>query len=131
MDYLKKIVVDIELHSVSGIRECFESGLSPNTVFRGEPLLHELISEYTRSARFRDCAKTFVHFGLKHDDLALVAVLCDDAQKLRDLLGHKPEIIENRYILRCAYTPLHQATLMHLCAEFNHVDCATVLVEFG
>jgi hypothetical protein len=131
MDYLEKIVVDIELHSVSGIRECFENGLSPNAVFRGEPLLHELISEYTRSPRFKDCVKTFVDFGLKHDDLALLAVLYDDAQELRDLLRSRPGIIQNRYTFRCAYTPLHQATLMHLCAEFNHVACATVLVEFG
>ncbi|HUH32326.1 MAG TPA: ankyrin repeat domain-containing protein, partial [Daejeonella sp.] len=35
------------------------------------------------------------------------------------------------YNLRCAYTPLYQATLLHICAEFNHVSCAEVLVSHG
>lgn len=131
MDYLKKIIVDIELHSVSGIRECFENGLSPNELFRGEPLLHELISEYTRSPRFKDCAKAFVDFGLKLDDPVLLAVLCDDGRELQNLLKRNPKLVENRYTFRCAYTPMYQASLLHLCAEFNHVECATVLVDSG
>src|SRR5690606_3742587 len=30
-----------------------------------------------------------------------------------------------------AFTPLYQATLLHICAEFNHVACAEVLVKRG
>ncbi len=33
--------------------------------------------------------------------------------------------------MRCAYTPLFEASLLHICAEFNHISCAKVLVEFG
>ena len=31
----------------------------------------------------------------------------------------------------CAFTPLYEATLLHICAEFNHVSCAEVLVKYG
>jgi len=131
MDYLEKIVIEIELHSVEGIRECFRNGINPNTQFRNAPLIYELTSEYTRSPRFKDCVKAFVEHGLLLEDKALLAVLLDDVHFLRQILKDDNEIINKRYTLRCAYTPLDQATLLHICAEFNHVSCAEVLVEHG
>jgi hypothetical protein len=68
MNYLNKIIEEIELHSVEGIIECFKNGVSPNDLLRNEPLIYELISEYTRSPRFKECVKTFVDFGLFFDD---------------------------------------------------------------
>ncbi|HMG90655.1 MAG TPA: hypothetical protein VK589_11370, partial [Chryseolinea sp.] len=35
------------------------------------------------------------------------------------------------YSLRCAYTPLFEVSLLHICAEFNHVSCAEVLASRG
>ena len=79
MDYLNKLIEDIELHSIEGIRECFSNGVNPNDVFRDEPLIYELTSEYTRSPRFKDCVKAFVDFGLDFNDKILLSVLLDDA----------------------------------------------------
>src|SRR5688572_23455567 len=131
MDYAEKIIGEIEIHSVDGIEECFRNGVSPNDLFRGEPLIYELTSEYTRSPRFKDCVKVFVEHGLVFDDKALLAVLMNDANSLRPLLESRPEITRRSYTLRCAYTPLYQVTLLHVCAEFNHVSCAEVLVDHG
>jgi hypothetical protein len=39
MDYLKKLIVDIELPSVEGIGTCFQNGINPNDLFRDEPLI--------------------------------------------------------------------------------------------
>jgi hypothetical protein len=129
MEILKEIVVQIELHSVEGIRRCFEQGLDPNVDFRDEPLIYELISEYTRSIRFRDCVKAFVDYGLKMEDKALLAVLLNDSDTLEKIIS-KP-VLENKYSFRCAYTPMHEVSLLHICAEFNHVHCAAVLVKYG
>jgi hypothetical protein len=63
MDYRDKIIGEIELHSVEGIKECFRNGVSPNDRLRNEPLIYELTSEYTRSPGFKDCVKAFVDFG--------------------------------------------------------------------
>ncbi len=131
MDYLNKIIGEIETHSVEGIKECFANGLDPNVYFNNEPLIYELTSEYLRSSRFKDCVKTFMNYGLVFDDELLLSVLSDDAQSLENKLRDKPEIVDKRYSLRCAFTPLHEVTLLHICAEFNHVSCAEVLVKHG
>ena len=131
MDYLQKIIGDIELHSVEGIRECFENGVDANVIYKGEPLINELTSEYTRSARFKDCVRAFVAHGLKTDDKTLLAVLLDDAAAIEQCLSDNPEAIRRKYTLRCAYTPLYQASLLHICAEFNHVNAAKLLIRFG
>jgi Ankyrin repeat len=131
MDYLSKIVGEIETHSVEGIRECFENGVSPNDYFRNEPLIYELTSEYLRSSRFKDCVQVFLDYGLIFDDKVLLSVLLDDAQSLEKQLKGKPEIVDKRYTLRCAFTPLYEITLLHICAEFNQVSCAEVLVMHG
>ncbi|MEJ0055914.1 MAG: hypothetical protein WDN75_09840 [Bacteroidota bacterium] len=49
----------------------------------------------------------------------------------RDIFRKNPELCFKKYTLRCAYTPLTQASLLHICAEFNHVACAQVLVRYG
>ena len=131
MDYLKKLIHAIELHSVEGIKACFENGINPNDFYRNEPLIYELTSEYTRTSRFKDCVRVFMAYGLKFDDSALLAVLSDDADALEAHVKIHPETVTKHYTLRCAYTPLQEATLMHICAEFNHLSCAEVLVRHG
>lgn len=130
-DKLTGLVYEIELHSVNGIRKCFEEGIDPNGYYNNEPLINELTSEYTRTPRFKDCVKAFVDHGLQFDDKALLSVLLDDANQLNSLLNSEPGTVSKKYSLRCAYTPLFEVTLMHICAEFNHVACAEVLLANG
>ncbi len=130
-DYNTRIIEDIETLSVDAIEECFQNGVSPNATFRGEPLLHELTSEYGRGPSFKECVRVFVDYGLKYDNAALLAVLLDDAAALLELIQADPDVVSEKCNLRCAYTPLIGATLLHVCAEFNHVECATVLIEQG
>lgn len=130
-DYHTRIIEDIETHSVDAIGECFQNGVSPNAMFRGEPLLHELTSEYGRGPTFRQCVRVFVDHGLKYDNAPLLAVLLDDATMLLPLIEADPEIVSRKYNLRCAYTPLMGVALLHICAEFNHVECAKVLIAHG
>ncbi|WP_421939047.1 ankyrin repeat domain-containing protein [Pedobacter sp.] len=131
MDYLQKLLGDIECHSVSGIEDCFSNGINPNDLYNGKPLIDELTSEYTRSNRFKDCVKAFIVAGLKFDDEAFLAVLSNNTEALQDELIKRPELVDDRYSLRCAYTPLFEVSLLHICAEFNHFSCAKLLVEYG
>jgi hypothetical protein len=125
------IITFIELHAVDGIRNCFNQGLDPNSLHNGEPLIYELLSEYTRSPRFKDCVKTFVDFGLQFDDRSLLATLLNDPAMLEAELRNDSAIASRRISFRAAYTPLEEATLLHVCAEFNHVACAEILVKHG
>jgi len=131
MDNLNDLIIQIELHSVEGIRKCFSQGISPNGLFKNEPLIYELISEYTRTSRFKDCVKAFVDYGLDFDDKILLSVLLNDAKSLKLQITNNPGAVSKQYTLRCAYTPLHEASLLHLCAEFNHLACAEVLIDHG
>ena len=51
MNYMDKIIGEIEIHSAEGIKECFANGVSPNDLYKNEPLINELTSEYARTRR--------------------------------------------------------------------------------
>lgn len=131
MDYLKKLITDIEIHSADGIRNCFENGVSPNDHFKDKPLIYELISEYKRGNEFSECIKAFVDNGLVFADSILLAVLMNDAASLEQQLKQNISAIQKKYTFDCAFTPLYEASLLHICAEYNHLDCAKVLVKLG
>jgi ankyrin repeat protein len=131
MNYLEKLIGDIECHNVEGIRECFAHGIHPDDYYNNRPLIDELTSEYGRTPRFKDCVKAFIDAGLSFKEKELLAVLADDAVTLDQLLHVQPGAANNTYTLRCAYTPLYKVSLLHICAEFNHLSCAKVLVSHG
>ena len=131
VDYMKKIIGDIECHSVEGIKDCFANGIDANEQFNNEPLFNELTSEYGRTPRFKDCVRAFIEAGLEFEDKALLAVLGDNAETLEKYLRTNPELVQKKHSLRCAFTPLYEATLLHICAEFNHLSCGELLVKYG
>lgn len=131
MDDLQRIIGHFETHSTEGIRECFENGVDPNQWYRGKPLIYELINMYLRSERFKGCVQAFVDFGLQFEDKALLAVLLDDAVQLNLLLTGDKDLLCKKYNFNCAFTPLYEASLLHICAEYNHLHCAKTLIEHG
>lgn len=131
MNDLTKITTAFELHSVDQIRECFENGVSPNQVVNGRPLIHALIDMYTRGPSFKECIKAFVNYGLKFDDKILLSVLLDDPVQLETQLASNKGALLKTYSFQCAFTPLHDVSLLHICAEYNHLDCARILVKHG
>jgi hypothetical protein len=131
MDYLNKIITGFELHSVDEIRECFEKGINPNQLVDGKPLIHSLINMYTRGPSFKKCIKAFVDYGLEFEDKVLLAVLLDNSAQLDSLLASDKGSLLKRYSFDCAYTPLYEASLLHICAEYNHLACAEILVKHG
>ncbi len=131
MDYLQKLVTDIELQSVDGIKECFENGVHPNDHFNNKPLIYELITEYPRGPKFKECVKVFADYGLSFDDKILLSVLMDDANSLDTQLSNNKEALKIKYRFDCAFTPLFEVSLLHICAEYNHLACAKVLVKHG
>jgi hypothetical protein len=128
---LDKIVGDIECHDLEGIRACFKNGVNPNDIYKNEPLFLTMINMYFRGPLFKNCIELFVEYGLDYDDKALIAVLLDDAIALESLLKKDGNLIFKKYNFDCTFTPLFEASLLHICAEYNHVNCAKILVKFG
>lgn len=125
------IIELIELHASDGIRNCFALGVNVNSLHNNKPLIYELLSEYTRSPRFKDCVKAFVDAGLQFENKALLAVLLNDAALLETEIQNDNNIITHTVSFKAAYTPFEEATLLHVCAEFNHVACAELLLKYG
>lgn len=131
MDYIQKIIGNFEIHSVNGIKECFENGVDPNQLHKGKPLIYEMINMYLRGPEFKNCIQVFVDFGLKFEDKVLLAVLLDDGATLDKLLAENRELLFKKYSLDCTFTPLYETSLLHICAEYNHLSCAKILVKHG
>ena len=131
MDYLHKIITSFEIHSVEGIKECFDNGVDPNDNFDGKPLVYSLINMYSRGPLFKECMKVFVNYGLTFDDSVLLAVLTDDSSSLEKQLSIDTSLLLKRYSLDCTFTPLYDVTLLHICAEYNHLEAAKILVKYG
>lgn len=131
MDNLSEIITCFELHSVEGIKECFVKGVNPNEIVKGKPLIYELINMYSRGPLFKECIKAFEEHGAVFEDKTLLSVLLDDPEALDAQLRVDKEALLRTYTLDCTFTPLYKATLLHLCAEYNHLACAQVLVRHG
>lgn len=131
MNYLKEIIINFELHSVEGIKACFKNGVNPNEMRDGKPLIDSLINMYTRGPLFKECIQAFVDYGVDFEDKILLSVLLDDAAMLDMHLNEDKAALLKRYSFDCTFTPLREASLLHICAEYNHLDCAKVLVQHG
>jgi ankyrin repeat protein len=130
-DY-NQMLYDIEVHSVDGIRRYFDEGGDPNEVHNGVPLFTTMVEMYLRSPRFNACVQVFIDKGLVFEDQALLAVFIDDADKLEELIEADQTIIHKTYdLFNNTFTPLTGGTLLHFCAEYNSVDCAEILLQYG
>jgi hypothetical protein len=127
-----QLLYDIEVHSLAGIRRYFEEGGDPNEVHGGVALFTTMVEMYLRSPRFQQCVSVFMEFGLEFDDPALLAVLSNDADRLEKLIAADPGLVHKTYSrFKNTFTPLAGATLLHYCAEYNHVAAAKILVKHG
>ncbi|MDN3657939.1 ankyrin repeat domain-containing protein [Ferruginibacter paludis] len=131
MDYLREIIINFELHSVEGINSCFKKGVNPNEMADGKPLIYSLINMYTRGPLFKECIRAFVEYGVDFEDKILLSVLLDDATALNMQLNEDKAALLKRYPFDCTFTPLREASLLHICAEYNHLASAKVLVQHG
>jgi Ankyrin repeat len=128
---MQNIYTAFEMHDVQGIAACFADGINPNDTVNGQPLIYGLINMYMRGPMFKECIRVFVDNGLQFDDPVLLSVLLDDATKLDALLQNDKQSLLKKYTLDCTFTPLYEASLLHICAEYNHVACAKILVQHG
>jgi Ankyrin repeats (many copies) len=131
MTQLNEILVHFELHNVDGIITSFQNGVNPNSLVNDKPLICELINMYTRGPSFKKCIQAFIDHGLVFHDKILLAVLSDNYIALDALLVEDKSALTYKYTLDCTFTPLYEASLLHICAEYNHLRCAEILIKHG
>ncbi|WP_221936587.1 ankyrin repeat domain-containing protein [Litoribacter populi] len=70
-------------------------------------------------------------YGVEFEDKVLLSVLLDDSYELNNQLISNRDVLLKKYSFDCTFTPLYEVSLLHICAEYNHLDCAEVLVKHG
>ncbi len=120
-----------ESHDSAAIQKVLAAGLSPTAPIHGQTPLMGLFEMYLRSPRFAECVRVLLHAGASFDDPLLEALALDDSGHLRAILQENPAALHRRFELHCAFTPLRGATPLHICAEYNALRCARVLLDAG
>jgi ankyrin repeat protein len=125
------LVLAFELHSAKGIREALDAGADPHSSIGGKTPIQILAEMYNRSPRFVECLRLMLDEGATFQDPALEAVLLDDDDRLRKLVSASPDTLNRRLSMDCAFTPLQGVSPLHVCAEYNSVNCARFTLEKG
>jgi ankyrin repeat protein len=120
-----------ELHSPEAIRGSLATGVSPIHPIGGKRPIDILIEMYTRSDKFAECLDVMLDAGATVGDPLLEAVLLDDEPGLRKVLQNSRADLQRTLSPLCAYTSCKGVSALHICAEFNSVRCAAVLIQEG
>jgi ankyrin repeat protein len=121
-----------EEHSPEGIRAALSAGASPTEPIKGKTPIEHLIEGYLRSPRFAACLGVLIEAGAALNDPLLESLLLDDDSRLRQLLEEGGRAELSRHLrVPCAFTSCDGVTPLHVCAEFNSVKCARVLIAAG
>lgn len=125
------LFLGFETHSIEKIKEALAGGIDVNALIDGKTPLTWLIEMYLRSPKFSDCVRCLTQAGAQCSNTALLAVLLDDPELLKSELRKNPSLYQHPVDIRCAFTPLYGASLLHVAAEFGLMRAATTLLEAG
>jgi hypothetical protein len=125
------LLFGFETHSTEKIGAALAAGVDVNELIDGKAPLTWLIEMYLRSPKFSDCVRFLLQAGARYSDSGFLAVLLDDAEMLGAELRKAPSLIRQRIDVRCAFTPLIGASLLHVAAEFGLANAARILIDAG
>lgn len=128
---LYDLMVAFEIHSVDRIRSILDAGFDVRAPVKGKAPLTHLLEMYFRSDSFADCVRLMLDRGALLEDPALRPVLLNDPDELEAAVRGQPDLLQHRTSMACAFTPLVGATLLHVAAEYGHLEVARRLIELG
>ena len=109
------------------IRQLLQSGLSPIAPIKGKLPIVWCYEMYLRGPGFADCFRAMLEAGATLNDPMLEALLLDDADALRRIAFNP----DQQFDLECTFTPLKGVSALHVCGEYNSVNCARILIAAG
>ncbi|MBP2158075.1 MULTISPECIES: hypothetical protein [Asticcacaulis] len=125
---MSALIDAFETHDVAAIRKALTDGTDPNAPIGGKTPFVWLYEMYTRSPHFAEALRVLIDAGAQSPDPLLTPLLLDDAEAL---IGNLRQILEHRFYLDCAYTSLKGVSALHVCAEYNSINCARLLLGAG
>jgi ankyrin repeat protein len=127
----ERLLGAFEAHDVDGIRAVLDAGFDPRSSIDGTTAVNHLLEMYWRSDGFPACLKLMLDRGAELDDPKLAPVLLNDADAVAAAVAADPSLLQHRTQMRCTFTPLDGATLLHVAAEYGHLAVAERLLALG
>jgi len=119
-----------ELHDAEGIAACLAAGLDPNLLIDGKAPVSWLLEMYTRSDALPACLRALLDAGAVLDIPEAAPVLLNDLAGIEQAAAD-PDWLRTRVTLPSAFTPLEDATWLHVAAELGHVAATRKLLALG
>jgi ankyrin repeat protein len=120
-----------EVHSPGEIGRILAAGISPSKLIKGKRPVDCLIEGYLRSSHFADCMRVMLTAGADVGDPLLQALLLDDALALKTQIAESAAVLVRRLSPLTAFTCCRNVTALHICAEFNSIQCGKLLIKAG
>jgi ankyrin repeat protein len=118
-------------HDLEGVRAALNAGADARSHAQGKAPVNWLLEQYARSDRLKDCLRLLLERGAVLDDPAIEPVLLDDGDKITLMAAANPAWLEHRTNMVSSFTPLLGASLLHVAAEYGHLNAARALIEAG
>jgi hypothetical protein len=126
-----RVLAALEIHDAAALGALLAEGLDARALVEGKTLVQWLLEMYFRSDRLGLCLRLLLDQGGILEPAWLEPVLLDDEEALRAALRRDPELVHRRASLRSAFTPLDEATALHVACEHGNLRAARVLLEHG
>lgn len=127
----RRLLEILETHDTDALRLVLDAGCDPNADLDGAPAIQRLVEMYLRSNRFAPCLRLMLDHGGRLADPHIAPVLLNDTDGIESALQDDPEWLRHRVSVPSAFTPLEDATLLHLACEYGHLEAARCLITHG
>lgn len=118
-------------HCIEDVRGALKAGADPRAPIQGKLATDWLLEQYSRSDFLQECLRLIIEGGAEFRDPLIAPVVLNDADAIRSAVQAAPSLLAHRTTLRSSFTSLENATLLHVAAEYGHLDAARTLIELG
>lgn len=126
-----EFLIACELHDPQRLAAALDGGLDAAAPHHGKTPIAWLLEMYTRSDRLPACMRVLLDRGATLADARLAPVLLNDSAAIAAAVAADSSLLTHRATLPSAFTPLDDATLLHVAAEFGHLAAAQALIAAG